>query len=315
MKALKNLAVIVPCWSESWSVFPIQNSSLRKLEVLQGRRGARNQLLGATFWKTFVLPNCHTLTKVYLTDTEMTVDSFVNLAQLQSLSLNSCRFVGWAHLCKSLTSLKSLELYDVDLVDVSTEDILSFLPPSVISSLDSINIRCVSKSNKLPSPWLNNVAASLASLRVLCVDAISVDTLEKILKHSLKLEEYHHRPFEYRRRTGPTNDHLHLLSQFASSPLKLLQLRLGQFSSKDLTDFAVSFPLSVKSLDLSGCRAVTTTNLRALFQLPLRELYLQGMYVQPEHKSELESLLQTMEKTRAQLRKFVIFKTGCDTER
>ncbi len=83
----------------------------------------------------------------------------------------------------------------------------------------------------------------------------------------------------------------------------MLQLRLGQFDSKHLIELAtLSFPVSVKSLDLSGCRALTTTNLRALFQLLLTELYLHGMYVQPEHQSELESLLQ-VEKP-ARLRKF-----------
>jgi hypothetical protein len=299
---LKNLTMSIHHWNESKHAFPVQNASVKSLKV-RGGSVKKHLKLGTKFWQTFFAPNCKTLTTLRLQDVKLTMNSNMELPNLQSLVILHCSLEGWDKLCRSLTSLTHLQLCDVQLSGVHTEEILSFFPPDSIRSLVTLRIGCVSKSNRLPSPWLNAFATSLLSLRSLSVDAISVDALENVLRNCPKLKEYSHLPFEYRRGTGATNEHLQVISQFAPASLKVLALRLGQFSTRDLTAFAASFPVSVTFLDLCGSHSLSTGSLRALFRLPLRDLFLQGMSVPPEYQSEVEHVLQTERPVR--LRKFV----------
>lgn len=281
----------------SWDVFPLQQNTLRSLLATGGscadcrkRYATGDFKLKTSFVRYFVAPHSGTLTTIGCDNVYFGVGVSLSLRNLLTLSLSDCVVERWECMCESLTSLKHLRLFRVQFVGLGTNDILSTLPS--LGSLETLGLGFSAAAN-YTSPWRKAPATSMTNLKELSTDDMPVDTLNAILKSSLKLELLILVGVQAPQKTKPTNKHLDALSKNAPSSLQSLELLDGVFSCKALTKFASSFPPSVKTLDLSGCHGLTPSGLRALLHLPLRVLTLNDMPVEPKLKPKLENISQS----------------------
>lgn len=91
-----------------------------------------------------------------------------------------------------------------------------------------------------------------------------------------------------------------MISRLAPANLRLLKITHGEYSIQGMNAFLASFPPSIDSLDLSLCHGMATEHLRALLQIPLRELFVNEAYVDREYRDEMNAIAEEAERLRGE---------------
>jgi hypothetical protein len=288
---LEDLNITLKLSDLSWDVFTLQENTLKSL-IAYGcfEPLGLNFREDTSFARTFVATQWHSLTTLRCDSLCFALDQAINLPNLQSLELTSCRLEGWDHLCNSFTMLKRLKLEWTEFVGLRIRDVLSTLPPRIRRTLRALVVffdRIIDGEN---ASWFSAYASSFTSLQEFNSDQISVETLTSLLPHCPLLEIVQRHGGHDRHETLPTDAHLKTLSERAPPSLRYVSMKQGNFSSECLAHFVQSCGASLQFLDLDCCSGLTPSILRAMFQLPLRELSLMYMTVRPEHRQELERM-------------------------
>jgi hypothetical protein len=282
---LKDLNIALTCPDLSWGVFTLQKNTLRILDAI-GRFNPSNRhpSLDASFVRTFVATQWHSLSSLRCASLCFTLDRVIYLPSLRILELDRCRVEGWENLCSSVTVLEKLKLKSNEFVGLRTSDILSTLPRRIGRNIEVFEIRFDHSIKDHDASWFSAYASSFTRLREFSTDQISVETLTALLKHCPSLETLHFYAFP------ASNALLKILSKQMLLNLKSVTLHGGKFSSEVLADFVKSCPI-LQYLSLYTCQGLTPSILRAMFQLPLlRELSLGNMSVREEYLQELNRI-------------------------
>jgi hypothetical protein len=250
--------------------------------------------LGPEFTQTFIASQSVTLTSICLTHANIVIPSPIALPNLETLKIADCVLEGWPNLCVALQSLKTLEMIDVALPNITLSGPYS---GPVFPSLENLTHESLEDYLGDCNPWIDAYVTCLPNLSQISTGYISPGTLNSLLIHCPRLEVYNGRPQRTERNTTRlgrfTDSYLAIFTQFFAAQRPALQslcLAGADFSQEAFESFMSCIPPSITSLELFFCQGLTPLLLRGLVCLPFRKLALNTAFILPEIEREMNAI-------------------------